>query len=299
VDTEYRLIAHLAREFNKIIPTTGLPTDEVYNIFFDAVENSKSLVLLILDEMDQLLKRTGDEVIYNLTRINSELKNSQISLIGISNDLNFANELDPRVKSSLSEEKVFFSAYDALQIQDILKERSKFAFKKDVIESGVIEKCAAYAARDHGDARRALELLRVAGEIAERREKDKISIEDLDEADEKIEESKVVDAVTKQPKQFQAVLYSIITLDEKKTKKDDLFTGDVYEIYKKLCKKISLRPLTQRRVSEIIAELNMLGIIGTVVVSNGRYGRTRKINIAIQEQLMPKVKDILISDLGV
>jgi len=104
-DTEYRLIAQLAREFGKDIPPTGLPTDEVYNIFFKTLDEEKRIIILVLDEIDQLVKKAGDELIYNLTRINSELKNSQTSIVGISNDLVFANNLDPRVKSSLSEEK--------------------------------------------------------------------------------------------------------------------------------------------------------------------------------------------------
>ena len=129
-DTEYRLMAQLAREFGKAIPPTGLPTDEVYKVFFKAVDEEKMVVILILDEIDQLVKKAGDEIIYNLTRINSELVNGQISLIGISNDLVFTDNLDPRVKSSLSEEEVIFPPYNALQLQDILKRRSKIAFNE-------------------------------------------------------------------------------------------------------------------------------------------------------------------------
>ena len=77
----------------------------------------------MLDEIDQLTKKIGNEVLYNLTRINTELQKSQICLIGISNNLVFAENLDPRVKSSLSEEEVIFSAYNAIQIQEILRKK--------------------------------------------------------------------------------------------------------------------------------------------------------------------------------
>ncbi|MBW2993171.1 AAA family ATPase, partial [Candidatus Woesearchaeota archaeon] len=155
-DTEYRLAAHLVRAFGKDVPATGLPTDEVYKILFDLIDNGKYLILIILDEIDQLIKKAGDEILYNLTRINSELKNSQVSIIGISNNLFFRDHLDPRVKSSLSEEELVFPPYNALQLQSILQHRAEKAFKKEVLSTGVIEKCAAYAAREHGDARRAL-----------------------------------------------------------------------------------------------------------------------------------------------
>ena len=168
-DTEYRLIAQIAREFGKEIPSTGLPTDEVYRLFIDCLKKKKQIVILILDEVDQLVKKIGDEVLYNLTRLSTEIKNVEISLVGISNNMLFVDNLDPRVKSSLSEEEILFNPYNALQLQDILRQRAKQAFKKEVIGEGLIEKCAAFAARDHGDARRALELLRVAAELAERK----------------------------------------------------------------------------------------------------------------------------------
>jgi len=290
-DTEYRLIAQLVRELGKDIPPTGLPTEEVYNIFFNIIDKEKQLFILILDEIDQLVKKAGDELLYNLTRINAELKNSQITILGISNDLVFVNNLDPRIKSSLSEEEILFPPYNALQIQDILNQRAKEAFKKNVIEQGVVEKCAAYAAREHGDARRALELLRVAGEIAERNGYLKVKIKHIDEAEDKIERDRILDIVTTQPKQFQAVLYAILSLY---TKKNNLiFTGKAYEVYKGTCFRSGLRPLTQRRVSDIIAELDMLGIINAKVISKGRYGRTREISLAITSASEPKVKKIL------
>ena len=291
-DTEYRLIAQLAREFGLDVPATGLPTDEVYKIFLKFVDNDKKLIIIILDEIDQLVKKSGDEILYNLTRINSELKNSELSLIGISNDLLFMENIDPRVKSSLSEEELIFPPYNAIQIQDILRERSKIAFKGDIMKEGVIEKCAAYAAREHGDARRALELLRVAGELAERKNNNYLDIDDIDEAEEKIERDKVLDVIHTQPKQFQLTLLSIFEISEK-SEEHPISTGDIYEVYKDFCKKVALKPLTQRRVSDIIAELDMSGIINARVISKGRYGRTREIRLGIPSSTIPNIKQAL------
>jgi cell division control protein 6 len=290
-DTEYRLIAQLSKELGQELPSTGLPTEEVYKIAFSTIEKENCLILILLDEIDQLVKKTGDEILYNLTRINSELKNSQISIIGISNDLIFRDNLDPRVKSSLSEEEIIFPPYNALQLQDILKQRSIKAFKKNSITSGVIEKCAAYAAREHGDARRALQLLRVAGELAERKSQEKIQLADIDQAEDKIEKDRIEDIIKTQPKQHQAILYSIISICSQKS--SQIFTGEVYELYKNICIKTGIRPLTQRRVSDVIAELDMLGIINAKVISKGRYGRTRDIDLSIPKSSEQKVKTIL------
>lgn len=291
-DTEYRMLAHLAKEFGIDIPPTGLPTDEVYKTFLKYINTKKQLLIIILDEIDQLVKKSGDELLYNLTRINSELNNVELSIIGISNDLLFMENIDPRVKSSLSEEELVFPPYNAVQIQDILRERSRFAFDSEIIREGVIEKCAAYAAREHGDARRALELLRVAGEMAERKNKYSIELEDIDDAEEKIERDKVLDLVHTQPKQFQLTLLSILDISQNVTE-GPIFTGDIYEIYKSYCKSVALKPLTQRRVSDIIAELDMCGIINARVISKGRYGRTREIRLGIPESTVHSIRGAL------
>ncbi|MFA5141349.1 MAG: ORC1-type DNA replication protein [Candidatus Woesearchaeota archaeon] len=294
-DTEYRLIAELARGLGREIPATGLPTDEVYNQFYQELDSKEQLIILVLDEIDQLIKKAGDQILYSLTRINSNLKRSKVSIIGISNDLMFADNLDPRVKSSLSEEELMFPSYNALQLQDILRDRAGQAFKEGVIQPGVIEKCAAYAAHEHGDARRALELLRVAGDLADRNNNPKVELGHIDEAESKIEKDRVLDIVTTQPKQCQATLFSIISMYSKRG--GVIFTGEVYELYKKICAKIGLIPLTQRRLSDIIGELDMLGIITAKIISKGRFGRTREISLAIPDATIGKINSILLTSL--
>jgi len=294
-DTEYRLIAELSRGFGAEVPATGLPTEEVYKIFINTIESKKQLIILILDEVDQLVKKIGDGILYNLTRLNSELKNCEMAFIGISNDLTFTENMDPRVKSSLSEEELIFPPYNAIQLQDILRERAKSSFRENVMEEGVIEKCAAYAAREHGDARRALELLRVAGELAERNNAQRLSIKYIDEAENKIERDRVLDIIKTQPKQQQLTTYSILEFYNKGKK---IFTGEIYEFYLDLCKKVGLKPLTQRRISDIIAELDMLGIINARVISKGRYGRTREIQVLIPSSNLLNIREALKEGLG-
>lgn len=295
-DTEYRIFAELIRKLGYEIPATGLPTNQVYQKFIEIIDKKKQLIILILDEIDQAVKKIEDNFLYNMVRLNSELQQSQIAVIGISNDLTFLDNLDPRVKSSLSEEEIVFPPYNAVQLSEILKERAEKAFKPEVVEEGVLEKCAAYAAREHGDARRALDLLRIAGELAERDAKKKVGIEYIDNANEKMEKDKIVDIVLTQPKQFQLTLLSIMMLTE--TQAEKIFTGDIYTIYQDLCSRTATEPLTQRRVGDIIAEFDMLGLINATVISKGRYGRMREIKLSIQQTLIPKIKTILNDSLG-
>jgi cell division control protein 6 len=301
------MLAALIEKLGGSVPATGLPTDAVYSKFIQLVDNKKQIIVLIFDEVDQAVQKISDNFIYNLTRLNSELAKAQIMLIGISNDVTFLDNVDPRVRSSLGEEEVVFPPYNALQLQDILTERCKKAFKEGVVDEGVIAKCAAFAAREHGDARRALDLMRIAAELSERDGKSKIDLSYIDAANKKIERDKILDIVENQPAQFHLVLYSVINL-LKQNKKDNagdgnertekIFTGDVYNLYQDMCKKTKIDELTQRRVSDIIAEWDMMGLINANVISKGRHGRTKEIKLSIPSSLLEKVEAILKESLG-
>ncbi len=293
-DTEYRLIAQLSRELGHEVPVTGLPTEEVYKIFERAVDDNKKIILLVLDEVDNLIKKCGDEVLYNFTRMNSELKNSKICLVGISNDITMKNNFDPRVKSSLNEEEIIFPPYDAIQLKDILTTRNEIAFMKGAVSEEIISKCAAYAAREDGDARRALNLLRVAGELAERDNSPYIEEKYLDKAQEKIEIDLLLEQIKTQPKQSMAVLHSIM-LEKNNTSN----TGDVFNTYKDICLKAGIKFLTQRRFSDLISELDLLGVINTKIISKGRYGRTREIILNFSDDVKERVTEIVKENLGI
>ena len=291
-DTEYRILAEFIKKLGGEVPSTGLPTQAVYNIFIDLIDSKKQLLVLILDEIDQTVKKISSDFLYNLTRLNTELAKTQICIVGISNNLTFLDEIDPRVRSSLSEEEVIFPPYNALQLQEILGQRASKAFKVGVLQEGVIAKCAAFAAREHGDARRALDLLRIAGELAEREGSKKVFLKHIDEANNKIERDKILDVIRLEPKQFQYVLHSIIKLSER-SNNEPIFTGEVYNLYQEVCVQNKSEVLTQRRVGDIIQEFDMLGIINVKVISKGRGGRMREIKLAITKNIISKAKEII------
>ncbi|MFZ3147430.1 MAG: ORC1-type DNA replication protein [Methanothrix sp.] len=278
VDTQYRILAHLARHFDKEIPMTGWPTDQVYAEFRNAVDEEKQVVVIMLDEVDKLVRK-GDDVLYNLSRINSDLLRSKVSIIGISNDLKFTEFLDPRIKSSLGEDEIIFPPYNAEQIRDILEQRAKLSFSPGVLQESVIPLCAAFAAQEHGDARKALDLLRISGELAERARSAIVSEEHVRSAREKIEQDRVEEVIKTLPTQSKLVLYSIVLLEEQGTR--NITTSVVYNMYKQLCPLVETDYLTHRRITDLIAELDMLGILHTIVISKGRYGRTKEITLSV------------------
>ena len=268
-------------------------------VFIELVDNKKQLIVFIFDEVDQMIKKMNDNFLYSFTRLNQELSNAQISLIGISNEVTFLENIDPRVRSSLGEEEFVFHPYNAIQLQDILNDRCEGAFNEGAVEPGVVAKCAAYAAREHGDARRALDLLRIAAELSEREGNDKIEEEFIDLANMKMERDKILDIVDGEPKQFQLVLYSIMQITKNNREGDitRFYTGDVYNYYQDVCDNNKIDILTQRRISDIIAEIDMLGLINAKVISKGRHGRTREIRLSVPSNLFDKVEAILIESL--
>ena len=278
-DTQYRVLQNLTECFGDKVPFTGWPTDKVYRAFLESLDGVSQGVVIILDEVDKLVQKSGDDIIYNLTRINSELKKARVSIIGISNDLKFKDYLDARVQSSLSEEVVVFKPYDARQLEDILNQRAALALKPDVLDEYVIPLCAALAAREHGDARKALDLLRVSGEIAERESAPRVIEKHVRKAKDRIEADSIVEAVRTLPTQSKILLYSIVVFEERKHRV--ITTGDVYEVYSTICRRMGLDILTQRRVSDLLSELDLMGIINSTVVSKGRYGRTRQIHLVV------------------
>jgi len=293
VDTQYRLLQNIANHFidewSERIPFTGWPTDEVFAKLKYMIEKQGGVVVIILDEVDKL---KGDEALYNLSRINSDLKNSKVSIVGLSNDLKFTEFLDPRVKSSLGEENMIFPPYDAGELQDILNQRVEIALKPNSINGEVVPLCSALAAQEHGDARRALDLLRMSAELAERIKDVKITIKHVKLAQNKIEIDRIIEVVRTLPTQSKLILLAVL-LQEKYNEKNEttgaITTGEVYEIYKDLCKRTRTDTLTQRRIADLISELDMLGIITARVISKGRYGRTRDIKMSSSSEDIIKI----------
>ncbi len=285
IDTSYRLYAALCDTIGVAVSKTGLPTGEVFDIFRKNLDKLNLHLTIVLDEIDLLIKK-ANKPLYALTRINSDLKNSRISLIGITNNVAFKETIDARIRSTLTEQEIIFPPYSANQLKDILEERAQIGFQPGVVEKSAFTRAAALAASEHGDARRALDLLRVAGEIAESNKDPKVTAEHVKKASDLIERKVVKEVLNSMPIHSKVVILSITELYIQKRKNKDpdpVTTGEVYEQYLRNCSEMHLDSLTQRRVGDLINELDVLGMISATVISKGRYGRTRIINLAVHQ----------------
>jgi len=285
VDTHYSAFSNIGNnlasgDFNDLIPFTGWPIDKVYAEMVKKIEDTKATVIVILDEISKLILKSGDSVLYHLSRINTELEHSKVSLIGISNDLTFVDIIDGRVWSTLSADEIIFPPYDADELYDILKQRADKVFHPGVVSDAVLRMCAGYAAQEDGDARRALELLRRAAESAERNTNDdRITESHVYKGQTFIEKNRVIQIVKSLPVHSKLVLIAILIMNRKGNRAIVGTTGEVFRLYEELCYEANYAPLTQRRVSDLISELDKMGLINAVLTHKGRYGTTREIQL--------------------
>ncbi|MBI2127965.1 MAG: AAA family ATPase, partial [Nitrosarchaeum sp.] len=296
--TLYGLLVSFGRQLgikDDKLPSTGLAISEVFKRILTSIDESKINAIFVIDEIDylaQLVSKTGKDILYQLTRANERLKQGSLTLVGISNDLTFKEKLDPRVISSLGEEEVVFTNYNVEQIKKILEERIKEAFIPNSVAESALNLCAALAGGEHGDARRAIDLIRVAGEIAERQQSDKVTEDHVREASLKIEENKEETSLKSYPLHEKLVILAIM-------KAGGSSTGEIYSSYKGLCKVVGRDELTQRRITQMLSEIELSGIITGRLVHQGIHGRTKKYKLTISSEMIKKTfkDDLTLQDI--
>ena len=285
--TLYGLLVSLGRQLGleqDELPSNGLAISEVFKRLLNKIEEGKLNAIFVIDEIDylaQLVAKTGKDILYQLTRANEQLKQGSLTMVGISNDLTFKERLDPRVISSLGEEEIVFTNYNVEQIKKILEERISESFIENSVEEPALNLCAALAGGEHGDARRAIDLLRVSGELAERQQSDKVTIEHVREASLKIEENKEEASLKSYPLHEKLVIIAIM-------KANGSSTGEIYSSYKNLCKTLVKDELTQRRITQMLSEIELSGIISGRLIHQGIHGRTKKYKLTISSEMIKK-----------
>ena len=293
VDTAYGILYNIASQFiqdiGKKIPFTGWSFEKLYEELYTEMENLNRVFVIVLDEVDHMITKKGDAILYYLAKINEHLLKSKVSLIGISNNMKFLELLEPKARSRLGGESMIFPPYSRNQLEDILKSRAQEVFDEGVLEETVIPVCAAMAAKNEGDARTAIDLLRTAADIAERNGDNVITEAHVKSAKNSLEMNVVEEAIKTLSVQSKCVLLSIVKNTENNNR--TMITGDVYVIYKDIVEILGFSPLTQRRITDLISELDMMGLINASIKSFGRAGRTKEITLEIPKDIVRKFKD--------
>lgn len=272
-NTEASVIKTIARTINDpnqtgfSVPERGLGTGDYYNRLWRVLDTCTDVVIVILDEIDML---QDDEVLRKLSRAgeNRRISSSNIGIIGISNKIDFPEHLTERVKSSFAHDELVFPPYDANQLREILEHR-RDAFQDGVLTDDVIPLTAALAAQEHGDARKAIDILRNAGRIATRQSADHVTAEHVHAAKEKTEADRFAELIDGAPTQAKLILYALTLLTESQSK-NEFATKEIYRAYQSVAQSIDMKILSERRVQEILKEQDFLNVIQSEKHGRGR-----------------------------
>jgi len=254
------------------IPRVGLSRAHYYDYLWDALNELYDAAIIILDEIDQLVNKENGEggVLMQLTRAKESGKiRTNLSVVAISNKINYRKSLNERVKSSLGDDELVFSPYDGNQLRAIMQARTD-AFREGVLDSGVIPKTAALAAREHGDARRAIRILRNAGDIATKEDAQMVTEDHVDRAQRRAEADRLRELLSGMPPHSKYILVALANLDTQNETTDEFRTTEVYGAYKNVCESHGSDPLGLDRVRDLLRELSFLEITESDKTGGGR-----------------------------
>lgn len=300
LSSSYQISTRLVNKFrddSNQISTTGYPRATVYDMLWNELDKCGGTIIIVLDEVDHI---DDDSILYQLprARANGNLSNAKIGIIGISNDFSFRDNLSPKVKSSLCEEELQFPAYNAQELIEILSQRAEVAFHNGVMDEGVIRLCAAYGAKDAGDARQSLDLLMKAGDIARDKETDIVTDELVREAREELERGRIREGISGLTQHGHLVLYALLTLEQQD--KTPVRSRDIRPRYTSFAEQVGIDPLVPRRMRDHLGELSMLGIVSAVERNEGRRGGTyREYSLDMDVDMVLDALSDTVSEVGI
>ncbi len=299
-NSRYRVLSKIVNDHLPSYAKRGYGIVDIYERIINWIEEDGKILIVVLDEIDVV--KDLDDLIYTLTRANSDIKSGGVTIVGISNKISFKEDLDPRSISTLYENELVFPPYNSTELAAILKQRAEISFKPGVIDEASINLAAAIAAKESGDARLALKILSKAGEIAEERNLTKITQKEVTEAAKSADEEVAYELVSTLPEHQKLVIYSIalLTMQGSKYKKlidgaeSYLFSGEVYNKYIAICNSIGKEPKSSRWYRNYIQDLEMQGLIITYESGKGIRGHTKLIKLSYSPE---RIKNIIEKEL--
>ncbi len=294
--SRFKVLSKIISDHLPTYSKRGYGAVDLYERIRSWIEEDSKIFVVVLDEIDMI--KDLDDLIYTMTRINSDIKAGGLSIIGISNRISFKDELDPRSLSTLYETELVFPPYYATEIYAIIKERAKQGFMEGVIDDDILHFVASIAAKEGGDARLGLKILSKVGEIAEERGLTKITMKEAQDAAKYAEDEIVYELIGTLPEHQKLVLYSIALMTQsggtykKLTDGVDtyLFSGEVYNRYKSLSESMKKEPKSERWYRKYLSELEMQGLIASFESGKGIRGHTKLIKLLSPAK---KTKDII------
>lgn len=289
--TVRNLINTLRDDDEPTFPKKGFSKADAFEDLYSLMDDRGGTFLLVLDEVDHL--RDPDDLLYEFprARANGHISNAHVGIIGISNNYAFRESLSPKVKSTLMEQEIAFSTYDADELATILRDRADRAFFDDVCEPAAIQYCAAVAAKDDGSARQAIDLLREAGSKAKRDRDDTVTEAHVEAIRDQVNRGQFRNRIRDQTTHAQLVLEGVARAQLA----DDgpVRTNRVRDAYEASAESHGHSPLTTRKsVLNHLSDLQMLGFLAKEPLNEGLSGgRTYVWSVNLDPETVIEVRE--------
>jgi cell division control protein 6 len=222
-------------------------------------------VIVLVDELDYLVKNGKDSVVYSLTRLSEALPEVHCNVIGLifaGRSIDYGELLDRAELSSLGRLGPRFEPYGREEIHDILATRAREAFHAGGVDGEVLTLIAdlTVAPPICSDIRYALELLYYAGKTADNRGGARVLPEHVREAHElaapPFEEHEVVSLPDKQ------LLGLLAILEGARTKgKPSLAFDEIVTAHDSIRSQYRFKKLTLKDVVRVVQDLCDRGLV--------------------------------------
>jgi cell division control protein 6 len=276
----FMILQRVIFRFYPNFPKRGYSAEELLQALMQILDEKNAYVILALDELEALIRSEGSDPIYSLTRIQEEYPKTaqRLSLIGILREIKELDMLDPSTRSTLQRNIIYLKEYSKPQLQDILDDRVKWAFREDTVPPQTLDLIAEAAALEGGDARYAIELLWRAGKFADTERSKEVLPEHVRRAASSVYPVIRKDAIAELGLHEKLFLLGIARRF-KLTDAAYISMGEAEEAYAVVCEEYGEKRRRHTQVWKYAKELSSLDIIETQPSSQGYRGKTTLISL--------------------
>nr|WP_082682237.1 orc1/cdc6 family replication initiation protein [Haloferax profundi] len=266
-----QLVNSLLPETASKFPKRGLGTGDAFEELYNQLDRLGGTHLVIFDEIDHL--NDVNTLLYELPRAysNNKISQSRVGVIGISNNYTFRQSLSAKVKDTLMENEISFSPYNAEELRAILQNRADRAFVDGACDESAIARAAAIAAKDMGNARQAIDLLRVGANVAEKNGDTRVEDDHIRDAQELVQRGRLRNRIRDQTQHAQYILETIALLEREE--KTPARSKTIKTHYEQVADSWGSDPLTTlKSVQDHLSDLHMLGFLRRDGQNRGESG---------------------------
>jgi len=261
-------------------PGRGYSAEELLHMLMRALDEENAYLILVMDELEALIRTAGSDPIYSLTRVQESRLGApqRLSLICILREPKHLDMLDSSTRSTLQRNIIRLEEYSRQQLLDILSDRVELAFRGESVSEETLSFVAESAALEGGDARYAIELLWRAGKYADASEAPTVLPEHVREATASIYPTVRRDTISSLGLHEKLLLLGVAR-SFKQRGTAYLPMGEVEDAYAVVCEEYGEKRRGHTQLWKYVRELSVLGIIETDISGAGRRGKTTLISL--------------------